>query len=353
MALSFWQSYLSSLFPISGWVSWRYNYSPHRTAMDIKTGPGPDTKEASSNDTVMRRVVMWIERMMMMKRRRERTLKLMTMIIVVSFTMKWMSMAESTCLRNMYRINHPAGFRWKIALFLIGGLLVSNNASILTFLFFCIHWPEELWFLPLGSSSPHSVKSPCVCAKSLQLYPTLCDPMDHSPPGSSVHRILQSPYPSQFFTCAPAQPVKLVQNNGQHKTHPSNIQLGFTYVQSTFHSVLKVSLVSQSVPCPVWLSATPWTVACQATLSIHGIFWALENIGVCYHALLQGIFPTQGWNLHLLSLLNWQAGSLPLVPPGEEKNDKPTRWREPCNDLMISGSDCHLARGYYLQKQAE
>ena len=140
-------------------------------------------------------------------------------------------MAESTCLRNMYRINHPAGFRWKIALFLIGGLLVSNNASILTFLFFCIHWPEELWFLPLGSSSPHSVKSPCVCAKSLQLYPTLCDPMDHSPPGSSVHRILQSPYPSQFFTCAPAQPVKLVQNNGQHKTHPSNIQLGFTYVQ--------------------------------------------------------------------------------------------------------------------------
>ena len=26
-----------------------------------------------------------------------------------------------------------------------------------------------------------------VCAKSLQLYPTLCDPMDCSPPGSSVH----------------------------------------------------------------------------------------------------------------------------------------------------------------------
>ena len=29
-------------------------------------------------------------------------------------------------------------------------------------------------------------------AKSLQLCPTLCDPIDGSPPGSSVHRILQA-----------------------------------------------------------------------------------------------------------------------------------------------------------------
>ena len=31
----------------------------------------------------------------------------------------------------------------------------------------------------------------CMRAKSLQSCPTLCDPMDHSPPGSSVHGILQ------------------------------------------------------------------------------------------------------------------------------------------------------------------
>ena len=31
----------------------------------------------------------------------------------------------------------------------------------------------------------------CAAAKSLQLCPTLCDPMDCSPPGSSVHGILQ------------------------------------------------------------------------------------------------------------------------------------------------------------------
>ena len=34
-------------------------------------------------------------------------------------------------------------------------------------------------------------------------------------------------------------------------------------------------------------------------------------------ALLQGIFLNQGWNLHLLCLLYWQAGSLPLAPPGK------------------------------------
>ena len=36
----------------------------------------------------------------------------------------------------------------------------------------------------------------CICtaanAKSLQSCPTLCDPMDSSPPGSSVHRVLQA-----------------------------------------------------------------------------------------------------------------------------------------------------------------
>ena len=31
-----------------------------------------------------------------------------------------------------------------------------------------------------------------VCAKLLQLCPTLCDPIDYSLPGSSVHQILQA-----------------------------------------------------------------------------------------------------------------------------------------------------------------
>ena len=46
--------------------------------------------------------------------------------------------------------------------------------------------------------------------------------------------------------------------------------------------------------------------------SVHGILD--KNTGVGCHALLQGIFPTQGLNPGLLGLLHWQASSLPLVP---------------------------------------
>ena len=37
-----------------------------------------------------------------------------------------------------------------------------------------------------------------------------------------------------------------------------------------------------------------------------------KNTGMGCHFLLQGIFPTQGSNPHLLHLLHWQADSLPL-----------------------------------------
>ena len=47
-----------------------------------------------------------------------------------------------------------------------------------------------------------------------------------------------------------------------------------------------------------------------------------KNTGVGCHALLQGIFPTQGLNPRILCLLHWQVDSLPLVPPG--KPTKPT-----------------------------
>ena len=42
-----------------------------------------------------------------------------------------------------------------------------------------------------------------------------------------------------------------------------------------------------------------------------------KNTGRGCHFLLQGIFLTQGLNPHLLHLLYWQEGSLPLVPPGK------------------------------------
>ena len=61
----------------------------------------------------------------------------------------------------------------------------------------------------------------------------------------------------------------------------------------------------------VWLFATLWTIAHQVPLSIG--FSRQEYWSGC-HALLQGIFPIWGLNLHLL---HWQVGSLPLAQPGK------------------------------------
>ena len=53
--------------------------------------------------------------------------------------------------------------------------------------------------------------------------------------------------------------------------------------------------------------------------SVHGILQAIE---------IQGFFPTQGLNLRLLHLLHWQAGSLPLEPPGSQLHVIKARVRE-------------------------
>ena len=47
-----------------------------------------------------------------------------------------------------------------------------------------------------------------------------------------------------------------------------------------------------------------------------------KNTGVNCYFLLQGIFLTQESNRHLLPLLHWQEGSLPLAPPGKPIKSK-------------------------------
>jgi len=54
-----------------------------------------------------------------------------------------------------------------------------------------------------------------------------------------------------------------------------------------------VCSVAKSYPALV----TPWTIAHQASLSMG---FARKDTGVVCHFLLQGIFPNQGLNLHLL-----------------------------------------------------
>ena len=59
-------------------------------------------------------------------------------------------------------------------------------------------------------------------------------------------------------------------------------------------------------------SVIPRIVAHQAPLSV-GFSRKEHRSGL--HFLLQGIFPTQGWNLHLYCLLHWHVDSLPLASP--------------------------------------
>ena len=75
----------------------------------------------------------------------------------------------------------------------------------------------------------------------------------------------------------------------------------------------KLTCVLSHFGC-IWLFTTLWTIASSLLC-----LWDSPGkcTGVSCHALLQGIFPTQGSNPYLLCLLHWQAGSLPLAPPGK------------------------------------
>ena len=57
----------------------------------------------------------------------------------------------------------------------------------------------------------------------------------------------------------------------------------------------------------------PMDLALQAPLSMK---FPGKNTGMGCHFLLQGMFRTQGSNLHLLCFLNCQSDSLPAEPPG-------------------------------------
>ena len=69
---------------------------------------------------------------------------------------------------------------------------------------------------------------------------------------------------------------------------------------------------------PVKLCATPCTIAHQASLSMkfsrHGNF---QNTGVGCHFLLQGIFPTQGFERTFLTPPELVGRLFTTAPPGK------------------------------------
>ena len=74
-----------------------------------------------------------------------------------------------------------------------------------------------------------------------------------------------------------------------------------------------------------------------------------KNSGVDCRALLQGIFLTQGLHMCLLCLLHWQAGSLPLVPPGKPLNT-PHLWEPQIwSPFLWVWVCCHLFFRFHIK----
>ena len=81
-----------------------------------------------------------------------------------------------------------------------------------------------------------------------------------------------------------------------------------------------------SKSAPVWtntgvcsvLSHSVMSDSCDSMDCSPPLSWDFPGMttGIGCHFLLQEIFLIQGSNLHLLHLLYWQAGSLPLSHPG-------------------------------------
>ena len=130
---------------------------------------------------------------------------------------------------------------------------------------------------------------------------------------------------------------------GLYLHHQSHLQLGVVFALAlSLHSFWKCAytcaklLQSRQTLCDPMDCTPPGS-------SLHGDSPG-KNTGVSCHILLQGIFPTQGSNTHLLCLLHWQVGSLPLVPP-----EKPNLEMGDTEKLLCWGALQAPAQVYLLR----
>ena len=107
----------------------------------------------------------------------------------------------------------------------------------------------------------------CVCVHACQVIqscPALCDPMDCSPPGSSVHEILQA----RILEWVAMPSSRRPSHSGIYPVSMSPALVGkFFTTRATWqvHMCVCCAVLDGS---GVQLFATPWTVAHQAPLSM-------------------------------------------------------------------------------------
>ena len=130
----------------------------------------------------------------------------------------------------------------------------------------------------------------CMHAKALQSCPTLCDPMDCSLPGFSVHRILQA-------RILRSPPGDLPDPGVEPETLMSPALAGgfFTISDTSEAPLINYMLCLVAQPCLTLCDTMDCRLPSSSVLGVS----PGKNIGVGFHAL-QGIFATQGSNPSLL-----------------------------------------------------
>ena len=154
-------------------------------------------------------------------------------------------------------------------------------------------------------------RSAAAAAKSLQSRPTLCDPVDGSPPGSLVPGILQArtlEWVAISFTNAWKWKVK-----GKSLGH---VRLLVTRWTAAYQAPPSKGFSRQEYWSGLCLILWDPMDCSPPASSAHRIFQARILEWGC-HLLLQGIFPIQVFNPSLLQILHWQTDYLPTQPPGK------------------------------------
>ena len=114
----------------------------------------------------------------------------------------------------------------------------------------------------------------------------------------------------------------LMQSRNRNTTQIKNIWILRGKMKSGMNWDIEIGIYILLICCALCLVPQSCPTLCDSMdcsppgSSVHGDSPGKNN-GVGCHTLLQGIFPTQVSNLHLLCLLYWRVGSLPLVPPGK------------------------------------
>ena len=129
----------------------------------------------------------------------------------------------------------------------------------------------------------------CCCSFITKSSPTICDSMNCSPPGFSVHGISQARIP-EWVAISFTKGIFQTQKSNPHLLHWQAGSLPLNHQGSP--GKVKVKSLSR-----VWLFATPWTIA---NMLLRPWDFPGKSTEVGCHFLLQGIFPTQGSNRALL-----------------------------------------------------